>query len=323
MCFGAMPNGIQPWLLNEDESRKIINRAIHLGVNFFDTANCYSEGTSEEFLGRSLKSHNRHEIVVATKVFIRMRGSANGQGLSRKNIMTEIDQSLKRLGMDYIDLYIIHRWDYNTPIEETMSALHDLVKAGKVRYLGASAMHAWQFQKAQFTAEKNNLTKFISMQNHYNLIYREEEREMIPLCIDQKIALTPYSPLAGGRLARNWSADTERFKNDKTAMNKYDSTQDTDKAIVKRVAEIAEKHGVPLSHIALSWLRHKKPVASPIVGVTKMSHLEDAVASLTVKLTIEEIKYLEELYMPHRIVGPLSPEENWIHGIEVTRPEQR
>jgi aryl-alcohol dehydrogenase-like predicted oxidoreductase len=300
-----MPDGTLPWLLNADDSGAIIKRALELGVNFFDTANCYANGTSEEFLGKALKNYNRDEIVVATKVFIRMREGANGQGLSRKNIMAEIDHSLKRLGMDYIDLYIIHRWDYHTPVEETMSALHDFVKSGKVRYIGASAMYAWQFQKAQYTAEKNGWTKFISMQNHYNLIYREEEREMIPLCIDQKIALTPYSPLAGGRLARDWSADTKRFENDKTAQGKYDSTQDTDKAIVDRVAEVAHKHGVPHSHIALAWLRQKEPVAAPIVGVTKMSHLEDAVASLPFTLTADEMTFLEEPYVPHKVVGAI------------------
>jgi aryl-alcohol dehydrogenase-like predicted oxidoreductase len=294
-----------PWLLNADDSGVIIKRALELGVNFFDTANCYANGTSEEFLGKALKNCNRDEIVVATKVFIRMRESANGQGLSRKNIMTEIDHSLKRLGMDYIDLYIIHRWDYHTPIEETMSSLHDLVKSGKVRYIGASAMYAWQFQKAQYTAEKNGWTKFVSMQNHYNLIYREEEREMIPLCIDQKIAMTPYSPLAGGRLARDWSANTKRFENDKTAQGKYDSTRDTDKAIVDRVGEVAQKHGVPRSHIALAWLRQKTPVAAPIVGVTKMSHLEDAVASLPLTLTADEMGFLEEPYVPHKVVGAI------------------
>jgi aryl-alcohol dehydrogenase-like predicted oxidoreductase len=294
-----------PWLLNADDSGAIIKRALELGVNFFDTANCYANGTSEEFLGKALKGYNRDEIVVATKVFIRMREGANGQGLSRKNIMAEINYSLKRLGMDYIDLYIIHRWDYNTPVEETMSALHDLVKSGKVRYIGASAMYAWQFQKAQYTAEKNGWTKFVSMQNHYNLIDREEEREMIPLCIDQKVALTPYSPLAGGRLARDWSADTKRFENDKTAQGKYDSTQDTDKAIVDRIAEVAKKHGVPRSHVALAWLRQKNPVAAPIVGVTKMSHLEDAVASLPVTLTAEEMGFLEEPYVPHKVVGAI------------------
>jgi aryl-alcohol dehydrogenase-like predicted oxidoreductase len=294
-----------PWLLNADDSGVIIKRALELGVNFFDTANCYANGTSEEFLGKALKNCKRDEIVVATKVFIRMREGPNGQGLSCKNIMAEINHSLKRLGLDYVDLYIIHRWDYHTPIEETMSCLHDLVKSGKVRYIGASAMYAWQFQKAQYAAEKNGWTKFVSMQNHYNLIYREEEREMIPLCIDQKIAMTPYSPLAGGRLARDWSADTKRFENDKTAQGKYDSTREIDKAIVDRVGEVAQKHGVPRSHIALAWLRQKTPVAAPIVGVTKMSHLEDAVASLPLTLTSDEMGFLEEPYVPHKVVGAI------------------
>jgi len=305
MCFGTMPAETHPWLLNETDSHAIIKRAVELGINFFDTANCYNDGTSEEFLGRAMKDYNRDEIVIATKVFIPTRKGANGQGLSRKHILAEVDRSLKRLDMDFIDLYIIHRWDYGTPIEETMSALHDIVKAGKVRYIGASAMYAWQFQKAQYTAEKHNWTKFVSMQNHYNLVYREEEREMIPLCVDQKVALTPYSPLAAGRLARDWSADTKRFDGDKYAQYKYDSTKDTDKIIADRAAEIAEKHGVPRSHIPMAWLRHKEAVVSPIVGVTKMQHIEDAVASLAVSLSEEEMKYLEEPYVPHKVVGAI------------------
>ena len=303
MSFGDVSSGFHAWTLNEDDSRKIIKRAIELGINFFDTANCYSAGTSEEYLGRALKGLNRDEIVVATKVFIRMRESPNGAGLSRKNIMTEIDHSLKRLGMDYVDLYIIHRWDYNTPIEETMSALHDVVKAGKARYIGASAMYAWQFQKALFAAEKHGWTRFVSMQNHLNLLYREEEREMIPLCIDEKIACTPYSPLASGRLARDWSVTTARSQTDKAAVSKYGATSEADKPIVERVAELAAKHGVPMSHIATAWLLQKKTIASPIIGATKVSHIEDAAAALQVKLTVEETAYLEEPYVPHKVVG--------------------
>lgn len=234
-----------------------------------------------------------------------MTESPNSTGLSRKSIMREIDNSLTRLGTDYVDLYIIHRWDYNTPIEETMEALHDIVKAGKTRYIGASAMYAWQFQKAQYTAEKHNWTKFASMQNHLNLLYREEEREMLPLCIDQKIAVTPYSPLAAGRLTRDWSDTTKRYETDQVARGKYDSTIDTDKIIVDRVAEIAKKHEVPRAYIALAWLMQKKPVIAPIVGATKIGHIEDAVNALSVKLTDDEVKYLEEPYVPHKIVGAL------------------
>jgi aryl-alcohol dehydrogenase-like predicted oxidoreductase len=217
--------------------------------------------------------------------------------------MSEIDNSLKRLGTDYVDLYITHRWDYNTPIEETMEALHDVVKAGKARYIGASAMYAWQFQKALHVAEKNGWTKFVSMQNHLNLMYREEEREMLPLCKEEKIAVTPYSPLASGRLTRDWSETTLRSETDQVQKTKYDATANTDRLIVERVAELAEKHGVPRSHIALAWLLQKEPVAAPIVGATKISHLEDAVAALSVSLTPEDVSYLEEPYVPHSIVG--------------------
>jgi aryl-alcohol dehydrogenase-like predicted oxidoreductase len=308
MSFGEVREGIgsHRWVLNEEESKEIIKRALGLGVNFFDTANCYAAGTSEEFTGRALREYaNRDEIVVATKVFQPMSKGPNGQGLSRKAILSEIDKSLTRLGMDYVDLYIIHRWDYNTPIEETMGVLHDVVKAGKARYIGASAMYAWQFQKAQYTAEKYGWTKFVSMQNHYNLLYREEEREMMPLCVDQKIASTPYSPLAGGRLARDWEADTARFKSDEIAKMKYDSTRNNDKIIVDRVGELAEKYGIPRAHIALAWLYGKNPVVAPIIGATKISHIEDAVTALEVKLTDEDAAYLEELYTPHKVVGAL------------------
>ena len=320
ICLGCMGFGeVQPespgshqWVIDKDESQKIIRHAIELGVNFFDTANCYSGGTSEEFLGSALKDYNRDELVVATKVFIPMRESPNGGGLSRKHIMAEIDNSLKRLNMDYIDLYIIHRWDYNTPIEETMTALHDVVKAGKARYIGASAMFAWQFQKALFTSEMYGLTKFISMQNHWNLIYREEEREMIPLCMDRKIACTPYSPLASGKLARSWSETTKRTQTDKVMKLKYGATEDVDKPIVDRVTELADKYGVPMSHISTAWLLQKNTVASPVVGATKISHIEDAVASLKIKLTDEERSYLEELYVPHKVTGALPPSAEWL-----------
>jgi len=308
MGFGeVMPEapGSHSWVVSEKESRNIIKRAFDLGVNFFDTANCYAGGTSEEFLGRTLKEFSRDEIVVATKVFIRMREGANGAGLSRKHILAEIDNSLKRLGMDYVDLYIIHRWDYNTPIEETMSVLHDVVKAGKARYIGASAMYAWQFQKALYTSEKNNLTQFVSMQNHWNLLYREEEREMVPLCKDAKIACTPYSPLASGKLARAWSETTERSRTDKIMEMKYGATEDVDKPVVDRVAELSVKYGVPMSHISTAWILRKEPVAAPIIGATKISHIEQAVAALSVKLTAEDAAYLEEPYVPHKVVGAL------------------
>ena len=308
ICLGGMSfgtdNWIHDWVLDEKESRKIIKRALELGINFFDTANVYSLGVSEEIIGRALNDFaNRDEVVVATKVHHPMREGVNAKGLSRKAIMQEVNASLARLNMDYIDLLIIHRWDYDTPIEETMKALHDLVESGKVHYIGASAMYGWQFQKAQYIAEKNGWTKFISMQNHYNLLYREDERELIPVCNDQKVALTPYSPLAAGRLARLWEADSDRFKTDKTARIKYDKTYESDRKIVERVKELADKKKVPMAQIALAWLLHKEGVAAPVVGVTKMYQLEDAVKALDVKLTEDEINYLEELYTPHEVVG--------------------
>lgn len=233
-----------------------------------------------------------------------MRDRPNGGGLSRKAIMHEIDQSLDRLGMDYVDLYIIHRWDYNTPIEETMEALHDVVKSGKARYIGASAMYAWQFQKAQYIAEKNGWTKFVSMQNHYNLLYREEEREMMPLCEDMGIAVTPYSPLASGRLAREWSVETERSKTDKIQEMKYGKTEEQDEIVADRVGDIAEKKDVSRSQVALAWLLHKPQVVAPIIGATKEKYLDDAAAALEIVLTKEEMDYLEEVYTPHEVTGP-------------------
>lgn len=310
ICLGAMSFGTavnwvhNQWALDEESSRTIIKRALDLGINFFDTANVYAYGASEEILGRALNDFaRRDEVVIATKVFSPMSKGPNGGGLSRKHIMSQIDQSLKRLRMDYVDLYIIHRWDYHTPIEETMAALHDVVTAGKARYIGASAMYAWQFQKALYVAEKHGWTRFVSMQNHYNLIYREEEREMMPLCVEEKIAVTPYSPLASGRLARAWQETTTRRETDPIARQKYDATAESDKVIVARVAEIAAKHDAPMAHVALAWLLHKNPVVAPVIGATKISHLESAVASLSVKLTPEEMAYLEEPYAPHPIVG--------------------
>ena len=310
ICLGCMSFGTaegwvhNKWALDEQASRSIIQKALDLGINFFDTANAYAYGKSEEILGRALKDYaNRDEVVIATKVFVPMREGPNGGGLSRKHIMSQIDASLNRLSTDYVDLYIIHRWDYNTPIEETMAALHDIVKSGKARYIGASAMYAWQFQKALHVAEKNGWTRFVSMQNHLNLIYREEEREMLPLCKEEKIAVTPYSPLASGRLARDWAETTKRLETDSIAKRKYDATADADKLVVERLAEVAEKHGVPRAQIALAWLLQKEPVVAPVIGATKIPHLESAVESLSVQLTPEEVAYLEEPYVPHPIVG--------------------
>nr|WP_280818641.1 aldo/keto reductase [Paenibacillus ihuae] len=304
MGFGDSERWVHQWVLGEEDSRPVIKRALELGINFFDTANVYSGGTSEEIIGRALKDYaNRDEIVLATKIHGRMHEGPNGAGLSRKAIMSEIDKSLKRLQTDYVDLYQIHRWDPATPIEETMEALHDVVKAGKARYIGASAMYAWQFQKALHTAEKHNWTRFVSMQDHYNLIYREEEREMLPLCKEEKIGVIPYSPLAGGRLTRSEQETTYRSETDQVAKMKYDSTAATDRLIIEQVAAIAEQRGVPRVQIALAWLLHKEPVTAPIIGATKISHLEDAVSALSVKLTLEEMASLEEPYVPHRIVG--------------------
>ncbi|MBL8103526.1 MAG: aldo/keto reductase [Anaerolineales bacterium] len=311
LCLGCMGFGSaegwahNSWALDEASSREIVKKALELGINFFDTANVYAFGVSEEILGRALKDFaKRDEVVIATKVFGKMNDKPNGGGLSRKAILSEIDNSLRRLGTDYVDLYQIHRWDYETSIEETMEALNDVVRAGKVRYIGASAMFAWQFQKALHTAEKHGWTRFVSMQNHLNLIYREEEREMLPLCHDQKIGVIPYSPLASGRLTRDWSAEnTARSETDAIAKSKYDSTAEPDQRVVKRVAETAEKHGVSRTHVALAWLLQKQPVAAPIIGATKIKHLEEAVGAFSIKLTPEEVAFLEEPYAPHRIVG--------------------
>ncbi len=305
MGFGDAERWIHKWVLDEEHSRPIIQKALELGITFFDTANVYSIGVSEEILGRALKDFaKRDEVVIATKVFGRMREGPNGAGLSRKAILHEIEASLKRLGTDYVDLYQIHRWDYETPIEETMQALNDVVRAGKARYIGASAMFAWQFQKALYTAEKHGWTRFVSMQDHLNLIYREEEREMLPLCRAEGIGVIPYSPLASGRLTRDWTAESSlRAETDQIARGKYGATEDTDRQVVERVAELAQRYGVPRVHIALAWLLQKPPVAAPIIGATKISHLEDAVGALDLHLTPEEIAALEEPYVPHRIVG--------------------
>ncbi|WP_284037924.1 aldo/keto reductase [Neobacillus sp. 114] len=304
MSFGVPERGTHQWVLNEELSRPIIKKALDDGINFFDTANAYSDGTSEEIIGRALKEFaNRDEIVIATKVYMRTHKGPNGAGLSRKSIMAEIDNSLKRLGSDYVDLYQIHRWDYHTPIEETMEALHDVVKAGKARYIGASSMYAWQFMKAQNVAERNGWTRFVSMQNHLNLLYREEEREMLPLCREEKIGVIPWSPLARGKLTRDWVETTSRSQTDEFGKTLYTSAIEADRKIVERVAELAAKREVTRAQIALAWVLQKAPVTAPIIGVTKMPHLEDAVAAISIKLTPEEVAYLEEPYVPHPVRG--------------------
>jgi aryl-alcohol dehydrogenase-like predicted oxidoreductase len=309
ICLGCMGFGdpvgwVHKWALGEDESRPVIKKALELGINFFDTANVYSFGRSEEILGRAIKAYaNRDQVVIATKVNGKMHDGPNGAGLSRKAILSEIDHSLKRLGMDYVDLYIIHRWDYGTPIEETMSALNDVVKAGKARYIGASAMHSWQFLKALNTAQANGWTRFVTMQNHLNLIYREEEREMIPLCKEEKIAITPYSPLAAGRLTRSGEESTKRLETDFIAHKKYDTTAEADKLVTDRLGEVAEKRGALRTQVALAWIMQKAPVAIPIVGATKTSHLEEALPAASIELTQEEVAYLEEPYVPHKVMG--------------------
>jgi aryl-alcohol dehydrogenase-like predicted oxidoreductase len=304
MSFGIGERGLFPWALNEEKSRPIIKKALDLGINFFDTANLYSAGTSEEIAGRALKDFaNRDEVVLASKVFFRTRQGPNGAGLSRKAIMSEIDKSLQRLKTDYVDLYYIHRWDDNTPIEETMEALHDVVKAGKARYIGASSMYAWQFMKAQCVAKENGWTRFVAMQNYYNLLYREEEREMLPLCKQEKIGVVPWSPLAAGRLTRDWGTATERSKIDSISEKLFEATAQADKRVVERVAQVAAKREVPRAQIALAWLLQMEPVTAPIVGTTRVSHVEDAVAALSIKLTPEEIAALEEPYVPHPVIG--------------------
>jgi aryl-alcohol dehydrogenase (NADP+) len=300
MSFGDTAHG-RPWVLDEEATRGVIKRALDAGINVFDTANVYSAGTSEEFTGRALADFaRREEVVIATKVHGRMRPGPNGAGLSRGAIMAEIDNSLRRLGTDYVDLYQIHRWDYETPIEETLEALHDVVKAGKARYIGASSMHAWQFAQALYTADLNGWTRFASMQNHYNLLYREEEREMLPLCADQGVGVIPWSPLARGKLTRPWDATTARSETDEFGRRLY---RDTDQLIVERVAEVAAKRSVPPAQVALAWMLRNPAVTSPIVGVTKTGHLDDAIAAVDLELDDEEVAALEEPYEPHAIAG--------------------
>jgi aryl-alcohol dehydrogenase-like predicted oxidoreductase len=305
MSYGGGNSGFHQWSLGEEESRPFIRKALEAGINFFDTANRYSVGKSEEVLGRALNDFaRREEVVIATKVFNRMRPGPNGAGLSRKNILFEIDESLRRLGTDYVDLYQIHRFDHETPIEETMEALHDVVKAGKARYIGASSMHAWEFGKALAVAERNGWTRFISMQNLVNLMYREEEREMLPLCADQGIGVIPWSPQARGRLTRDWDYKSIRTETDEAFGRMFkNTTEEADKRVVNRVAEVAKARGVPRAQIALAWLLHKPVITAPIVGATKLEHLDDALGSLEVKLSAEEIAALEEPYAPHAVAG--------------------
>jgi 1-deoxyxylulose-5-phosphate synthase len=310
ICLGMMTYGSpewRDWVLSEDDSRPFVRRAVEGGINFFDTADAYSRGVSEQVTGRLLREFaRRDEVVVATKVFFPHGERPNQGGLSRKHIMNAIDISLKNLGMDYVDLYQIHRWDYETPIEETMEALHDVVKAGKARYIGASSMYAWQFAKAQYIAERNGWTRFVSMQNHYNLVYREEEREMIPLCIDQGVALIPWSPLARGFLAGNRPPDkqageTTRSRSDGFAHNMYYA--EADFAVMEGVKALAEERGVKPAQIALAWLLHKPGVTSPIIGASKMYQLEEALDAVEIELWEQELTALEAPYQPKPVLG--------------------
>lgn len=305
MSYGEPDRGSHPWTLTEDQSRPFIRQAIEMGINFFDTANVYSDGTSEEILGRAIKDYSkRDDVVIATKVNGRMKPGPNGAGLSRKAIFSEIDASLKRLGTDYVDLYQIHRFDHNTPIEETLEALHDVVKAGKARYIGASSMYAWQFSKMLAVSAASGWTRFVSMQNHVNLLYREEEREMLPLCKAEGIGVIPWSPLARGRLTRDWDARSDRSETDEIGKGLYTSmTEDADRRVVEAVAKIAKVRGVPRAQIALAWLLAKSEVSAPIIGATKLHHLDDAVAALTIRLSAAEITELEISYIPHPVVG--------------------
>jgi 1-deoxyxylulose-5-phosphate synthase len=303
MSYGDASRGGHQWVLDEQESRPFIKKALELGINFFDTANVYSGGSSEEFLGRALNEFtSRDEVVIATKVHGQMREGPNGSGLSRKAILTEVDHSLRRLGTDYIDLYQIHRLDYHTPIEETLEALHDVVRAGKVRYLGASSMWAWQFAKALYTADAHGWTRFVSMQNHYNLLNREEEREMLPLCVDQGVGVIPWSPLARGRLTRDWEDTTKRSESDAFGARLYDPLS-SDRTVVDQVAKVATDRGVPRATVALAWMLSKPGITSPIIGATKAQHLDDAAAATELELTPFEIAQLEDPYIPHPVAG--------------------
>ncbi len=304
MSFGVPDRGTHLWTLDEERSRPFIRAALDLGINFFDTSNSYSDGTSEEIVGRALRDFTRREeVVVATKVFFPMRKGPNARGLSRKGILAEIDASLRRLGTDYVDLYQIHRWDNTTPVEETLEALHDVIKAGKARYIGASSMHAWQFATALYKADLNGWTRFVSMQNHYNLIYREEEREMLPLCSTEGVGVLPWSPLARGRLTRDWDETTDRSEADVFGKTLYNAAETSDRKIAQKVGENAANRGVSRAQVALAWVAQKSFVTAPIVGVTRLNHLEHAVAALSLGLTSNEIAALEAPYIPHPILG--------------------
>ena len=304
MSYGAPDRGSHPWSMGEAESRPFIKHALDLGINFFDTANVYSDGTSEEYVGRALVDYaRREEVVIATKVNGRMHKGPNGAGLSRKAIMTEIDASLRRLGTDHVDLYQIHRWDYGTPIEETLEALHDVVKAGKARYIGASSMYAWQFAKALAISERHGWTRFVSMQNFVNLLYREEEREMLPLCRDQGIAVIPWSPLARGRLTRPWDQSTARLETDEFGRTLYARTGDADRKVAEAVGEVAQARGLPRAQIALAWVLQKSEVTAPIIGATRLDQLDDAVAALSITLSADEIRSMQAPYVPHAVTG--------------------
>ncbi|WBH17866.1 aldo/keto reductase [Sphingomonas radiodurans] len=309
LCLGCMTYGIpdrgnHAWTLDEETSRPLLRQAVEAGINFFDTANVYSDGTSEEIVGRALKDFaRRDDVVIATKVHGRMRPGPNGAGLSRKAIMAEIDASLTRLGTDYVDLYQIHRFDYDVPIEETLEALHDVVKAGKARYIGGSSMYAWQFATMLHVAEANGWTRFATMQNYVNLLYREEEREMLPLCGAEGIGVIPWSPLARGRLTRDWDETTERSQSDMFGKTLYARTAAADRQVVEAVAAVAAERGVPRAQVALAWVLAKPEVSAPIVGASKPSHLDDALAALSLGLTQAEIARLEAPYVPHAVVG--------------------
>jgi aryl-alcohol dehydrogenase-like predicted oxidoreductase len=306
MSYGVPDRGEHPWTLDEATSRPFLQRAVELGFNFFDTSNSYSDGTSEEIIGRILNDISRRdEIVIATKAYYPWRKRPNTRGLSRKSLFAAVDDSLRRLQMDYIDLYQIHRWDYDTPIEETLEALHDIVKSGKVRYLGASSMHAWQFATALYKADLCGWTRFVSMQPQYNLLYREEEREMLPLCAAEGIGVIPWSPLARGILARPWSETpvTNRAGSDLVTKRLFSKTTEADRVVVERLCQMASRRGIPQSQLALAWVLHQSVITSPIVGATKPGHLEDAVAALSVKLSAEELVELQEPYIPHAVVG--------------------
>ncbi len=304
MSYGEPARGNHAWTMPEAESRPFFKRALDLGFNFFDTANVYSDGTSEEFVGRALADYaRREEVVIATKLNGRMRPGPNGKGLSRKAVLAEIDASLQRLGTDYVDLYQIHRWDYETPIEETMEALNDVVRAGKARYIGASSMYAWQFAKSLRVSERHGWARFVSMQNYVNLLYREEEREMLPLCRDEGIGVIPWSPMARGRLTRDWDQSTARLETDEFGRNLYAKTGDADRKVVDAVAQVAAGRGVPRAQVALAWVLQKPGITAPIVGATKLEQLDDAVAAMSLALTAEEIAALEAPYVPHAVAG--------------------